>query len=210
MMMRKNILKGALVVAFCCVFAGFAKADNIHLCATQNAGSPTTDPCNSNNAMAFSGTTAYVYGNPTGLDTLYLAILQPASGDTGTFNSMNNLWTALSEAPNQNYPNLSSTISQDFIASGITATSFNATDISFGLWATSGQAVAVPVEPAGTFIFAFTETPNGKLGLVSPYSSSLGTTTQTTPPPPVPEPMSLLLFGSGFAVMLAKKALRKS
>jgi hypothetical protein len=30
------------------------------------------------------------------------------------------------------------------------------------------------------------------------------------PPPPVPEPMSLLLFGSGFAMFLAKKGLRKA
>jgi hypothetical protein len=36
-----------------------------------------------------------------------------------------------------------------------------------------------------------------------------GTPTPPPPPPPVPEPMSLLLFGSGFAVMLAKKGLRR-
>jgi hypothetical protein len=30
------------------------------------------------------------------------------------------------------------------------------------------------------------------------------------PPPPVPEPMSLLLFGSGVAMFLAKKGLRKT
>jgi hypothetical protein len=205
-MNRVNSLRVTLLIALCCVFSGFANADNIHLCATLAA----SNPCNANNAMPFSGTTAYVYGNPTGNDSLFLAILQPAAGNSGNFNTTTNLWSALGESPNQNYPNLSSTISQDFIASGITATSFNATDISFGLWTTSGQSVAVPVEPNGTFIFAFTETPNGNLGLVSPFSSSLGTVGQTTPPPPVPEPMSLLLFGSGFAVMLAKKGLRKS
>jgi hypothetical protein len=201
--MKKHILAVGLMVAFCFGFTGAAKADNIHLCNVSTGCSYSsvivTNPSNPN---------IYISGNPTG-DPLFLAILDPILNTSGTWHS-GKLWTVLGETGGSVYPNLSSAISQESGAGlGINPLSFNVSDIALGNW-TSDGAIAMPTgQPTGALIMAFTET-GGNLGLVTPWSSSLALGAPPLPPPPVPEPMSLLLFGSGVAMFLAKKGLRKA
>jgi PEP-CTERM motif len=133
---------------------------------------------------------------------LFLAILNPVSDNSGNWHS-GTLWSALGVVGGSTFPNLSSAISQDFGATGVTAASFNVSDVNIGTWTMNPQTVTLPTgEPAGTLILAFTELPNGNLGLVTPWSSSLGTTGGTTP---TPEPSSVILLGVGLIGLVALK-----
>jgi hypothetical protein len=194
--MKRNILTGALMLALCSVFSGAVKADNIHLCDVSTG-------CSATSVIPISGssTTAFLSGNPTG-DSLFLAILNPVSDNSGNWHS-GTLWSALGVVGGSTFPNLSSAISQDFGATGVTAASFNVSDVNIGTWTMNPQTVTLPTgEPAGTLILAFTELPNGNLGLVTPWSSSLGTTGGTTP---TPEPSSVILLGVGLIGLVALK-----
>lgn len=55
----------------------------------------------------------------------------------------------------------------------------------------------------------YVDSSDNKVGGLVSEDITLQPGTPPPPPPPVPEPVSLLLFGSGFAVMLAKKGLSK-
>jgi hypothetical protein len=184
--MKKFLISVAVLTAFCFIFAGGAKADNIHLCDTNAI-------CNSANVIPITSTTAFVNGSSSAGDSLWIAVLLPVADNSGNFKSGTNLWTALSESPNQVFPNLASAISQEQIGTGFLAGSFNASDISEGAWSGSSQ-ITLPGEPVGTIFIAFSEDASGNLSLVSPWSSSLVN---------VPEPSSLMLLAVGLLGVVA-------
>jgi len=194
----KNMLRsGALLVAICFVFALAAKADDIHLCA---AGSD----CSTGSVIAISSgtTSATLSGGNPGLigQHLFLAVLTPLTDTSGNWNdNKTTLWSLLAPpvdcGKNCTYPNLNSAISQESgSGTGISALSFNVTDISEGTWLFSGEYLSLPSEPMGTIFMAFTEDANGHLTSVTPWSSSLIVT---------PEPSSLFMVGgAGLAGLL--------
>ena len=188
--MKYMVRSGIVLVALCFAFSLQAKADNIHLCDVSTG-------CNAGSVIPIGTTTAYVTGNPTGQE-LFLAILTPVAGTSGGWNS-GTLWSALNPPINCNkctYPTLSSAISQELTGAGIVAASFNVSDADLGVaWTVNGQQITLPNEPVGTMFMAFTETSGGELNLVTPWSSSLATTT-------TPEPSSLLLLGIGLLGVL--------
>ncbi len=186
------------VVAFALMFgfAGVAAADDIHLCDTNAV-------CNNGALTATTSTTLYATGKSSLGDELFLAILVPQTDGSGNFNSTTNLWTALSEAPNQVYPTLASAISELQGATGFTAVSFSASDIDEGAW-TGSATLTLPALAPNTIVMAFIEDGSGNLVAVTPWSSSFATTTTTTP-----EPSTLLLLGVGLCT-LAWFAARRS
>lgn len=192
-MVRKTLVVLALAaLAFC--FGAPAKADNIHLCDINQYTS-----CNAGNAIPVFGNLpqqAWVFGTASSTETLFMAVLTPNAGAGGNFNSGTNLWSVLGISPTQVFPNFASTVSQEQLATGITAGSFNASYFSVGAWTGSvnaGQAVTLPGNlPIGTIFIAFLEDANGNLIAVSPWSSSLIF---------VPEPSSLMLVGMGLLAL---------
>jgi hypothetical protein len=199
----KNILRSAaLLVAICFAFVLAAKADDIHLCAIGS-------DCGTGSVITISSgtTSATVSGGNPGLigRQLFLAILTPLTDNSGNWNdNKTTLWSLLAPpvdcGNNCTYPNLNSAISQESGAgTGISALSFNVSDISEGAWLFSGEYIPLPSEPLGTIFMAFTEDANGNLTSVTPWSSSLIVT---------PEPSSLFLVGgaglAGLLVMLMK------
>lgn len=194
-MIRKISIVLALGILALC-YSSPAKADNIHLCDINQF---TT--CNAGNAIPiFLGTTqAWAFGTANSSETLFIAVLTPVSNGSGNFNTTTNLWTALGITPNQMFPNLSSTQSQESLATGISAGSFNATAFSVGAWtgtATVGQSVTLPGGTSvGTIYIAFLVDSSGNLVAVSPWSSALITVTN------VPEPSSTMLLGVGLLAL---------
>jgi len=210
--MKRNIITGALTLALCCVFSGTVKADNIHLCDVSTG-------CTSSSVILISGSTtsAYVSGNPTD-DALFLAILNPVTDLSGNWNNnKTTLWSVLGVSGGTVFPNLNSAISQESGATGISAMSFNVSDLNIGTWTSSPQKVTLPgSEPTGTIFMAFTEDSNGSLELVTPWSSSLITTssgggggtgggTGGGGGTSVPEPSVALLLGVGLIGVVALK-----
>ncbi|HEY8715851.1 MAG TPA: PEP-CTERM sorting domain-containing protein [Candidatus Acidoferrum sp.] len=195
--MKSSILGGVLALALSFAFAGAAKADNIHLCDVSTG-------CSASSVIPISGsaTTAFLSGNPTG-DSLFLAILQPVADLTGNWNDNGTtLWSVLGVGNGSVFPNLASAISQESGATGIAALSFNVSDLAIGTWTDNPQTVTLPGgQPAGTIFMAFTEDADGNLALVTPWSSSLVTTTTTS----TPEPGSFMLLGAGLIGLLALK-----
>lgn len=192
-MVRKTLVVLALAALTFC-FSAPAMADNIHLCDINQYTS-----CNAGNAIPVFGNLpqqAWVFGTASSTETLFMAVLTPNAGAGGNFNSGTNLWSVLGVSPTQVFPNFASTVSQEQLATGITAGSFNASYFSVGAWTgsvTSGQAVTLPGNlPIGTIFIAFLEDANGNLIAVSPWSSSLIF---------VPEPSSLMLVGMGLLAL---------
>jgi hypothetical protein len=185
------------MLALCSVFSSAVKADNIHLCDVSTG-------CSAGSVIPISGstTTAFLSGNPTN-DSLFLAILSPMADLTGNWNSDGTtLWSVLGVTGGSVFPNLNSAISQESGATGIAAMSFNVSDLNIGTWTTNPQTVTLPGgEPAGTIFMAFTENSDGSLALVTPWSSSLATTT----PVATPEPSSIMLLSAGLFGLLALK-----
>jgi hypothetical protein len=180
------------MVALCCTTP--ALADNIHLCDITQFTS-----CNAGNAIPVFGSlpqTAWVFGTQASGDTLHIAVLTPQSGaTTGNFQSGTNLWALLGVSPTQVFPNFSSTVSQEQLATGITAGSFSATSFTVGTWTGSvnvGQSVTLPNGPVGTIFIAYLTDSNGNLIAVSPWSSALIF---------VPEPSTIMLVGAGLLAL---------
>ncbi len=190
-MTRKVLVVLALAMVALC-YGAPAKADNIHLCDINQFTS-----CNAGNAIQIGvGTTqAWSFGTPNSSETLWIAMLTPNAGTGGNFAAGGNLWAALGVSPTQVFPNFASTVSQEQLATGFTAGSFNATSFQVGAWTGTvniGQSTILPGgAPAGTIFIAFLLDSSGNLVAVSPWSSSLITTTN------VPEPSSLMLLGAG-------------
>lgn len=198
--MRRILMVLAVgVIAIC--YSAPAEADNIHLCDINQFTS-----CNAGNAIQIgSGTTqTWVFGNGVSGDKLFIAELTPLSGTSGNFASGGNLWSTLGVSPTQVFPNFSSTVSQEQLATGMTPGSFNATSFLVGNWTgsvTSGQSVTLPTgTPIGTIFIAYLEDSQGNLIAVSPWSSSLIN---------IPEPSSITLLGIGL-LGLAAVAIRRS
>jgi hypothetical protein len=190
-MIRKIFLVLALAVVALC-YGAPANADNIHLC---DVNQYTT--CNAGSVIPVSGLPGptWVFGKTASNETLYIAVLTPQSGTGGNFNSGSNLWQVLLGTAFQNFPNFSSTASQELGATGIVAGSFNATSFQVGAWTgsvTAGQLATLPGSPVGTIFIAYLLDSHGNLVAVSPWSSSLIN---------VPEPSSLMLLGTGLLAL---------
>lgn len=197
-MIRRALVSLALAgLASCCSVS--ALADNIHLCDITS-----TTSCNAGSVIPIHGNLpqqTWVFGTaaPIGqTETLWIAVLTPQSTGSGTFNgpvaTSSNLWAALGVGPTQNFPNFSSTASQEFGATGITAASFGATSFEVGAWTGSvnvGQPIMLPNEPVGTIFMAYVLS-NGNLIEVSPWSSSMVF---------VPEPSNIMLLGVGLLAL---------
>ena len=187
------IRKVLVILAFAAIavcYSAPARADNIHLCDISQFTS-----CNAGNAIPVYGSLpaqAWVFGTSNTSDTLHIAVLTPNAGAGGNFNSNTNLWSVLGVSPAQVFPNFSSTVSQEQLATGFTAGSFNATSFAVGTWTGSvnvGLSVTLPGNlPVGTIFIAYLVDSSGNLVAVSPWSSSLIF---------VPEPSSLTLLGAG-------------
>ena len=194
-MVRKILVVLALAIVALC-YSAPAMADNIHLCDISQF---TT--CNAGNAIQVqSGTTqAWVFGTANSSETLYIAVLTPNAGAGGNFASGSNLCAVLGISPTQVFPNFSSTVSQEQLATGMTPGSFNASYFAVGAWTGSvslGQSVALPGGvPVGTIFIAFLTDSSGHLVAVSPWSSALITVANT------PEPSSLMLLGTGLLAL---------
>ncbi len=106
--MKRKLIGSVVMVALCFIFGGVAKADNLHLCDVNTV-------CNSGSVISVFGTPATVFVNGTSYTggTLYLLVMTPASGNSGNWNSSNNLWNVLGVNPSQTYPTLASAISQE-------------------------------------------------------------------------------------------------
>lgn len=190
--MIRRVLAGIALGVFSMCLTSVAKADNIHLC---DINQYTT--CNAGSVIPTSTTAAFVFGTSYTGDTLSIAILNPLAGTSGNFNSGTNLWTVLGVVPPQNFPNFSSTQSQEQGATGFLAGSFNASSMSYGAWTgtvTVGQSITLPVQPVGTIFMAYLTDSSGNLVAVSPWSSSL---INVSPPVSTPEPAGLVLLGAG-------------
>lgn len=191
----RRALTALILMAIVALFSSSpAFADNLHLCDVNQF---TT--CNSGSAIPVTSSQAWAFGTQHTGDTLYLAVMNPVAGGSGNFNSGTNLWAALNVLPNQVFPNLASTISQEQGATGIVAGSFNASSFLVGAWTGTvnvGQSVILPSGPVGTIYMAYLLDSSGNLIAVTPWSSALinvGTS--------VAEPSSLALLGMGLLAM---------
>src|SRR5215467_7858279 len=130
-MVRRILVVLVLLTAACC-YSAPAWADNIHLCDISQFTS-----CNAGIAIPVFGNLpqqAWVFGKAGAGETLHIAVLTPLSGTGGNFASGGNLWSTLGVSPTQVFPNFASTVSQEQLATGITAGSFNATSFTVGAW----------------------------------------------------------------------------
>lgn len=192
-MVRKILVVLALAIVALC-YSAPAMADNIHLCDINQL---TT--CNAGSAIPIFGNMpapSWAFGTANSNETLNIAVLTPNMGTGGNFNSGTNLWSVLGISPTQVFPNFASTVSQEQLATGITAGSFNASYFAVGGWTgsvTLGQSITLPAGvPIGTIFIAFLTDSSGNLVAVSPWSSSLIF---------VPEPSSVMLLGTGLLVL---------
>ena len=184
--MKKVLLNVVFLALACFLFSGVAKADDIHLCNVSSG-------CNAASLQSFSGTTAFVTGNPTG-DSLFLVALTPQAGTGGAFNASTDLWTAAGlSGPNQ--PNFAALVSADAGFAGFTPGSFNFSITSLGTWTVNGQQITIPGGPIGTVFLVFTKDAQGHVALLSPFSSDLALVG-------APEPSSVMLFGAGLLGLL--------
>jgi PEP-CTERM motif len=182
--MKKFLLNVAILGVACFLLAGTAKADDIHLCNVSTG-------CSASSLQPFSGTQAFVTGNPTG-DAMFLLALIPnhtASGVT----SAAGLWSALGLSGGTQ-PNFSALFGQDAPFAGFTPTGFTFVVTSLGAWTGSGP-FTIPSEPVGTVFMVYTTDGNGNVLLTSPFSSDLVITA-------APEPSSVGLLAVGLLGLL--------
>lgn len=184
------------VLALC--FSRPAMADDVHLCNV-----PTG--CNAGSVIALGGsTTGYVTGHFSAGESLWIAVMDPTSGSPN-FTSGNLFDSGGLNEPftgQYNYDHsISSSISQEFGASGISTTGFGVTDFqvctfnlltcNFGV--NTPLAISLPSgSPTGTMYVAFIEDSNGNIVADTPWSSSLI----------VPEPSSLTMLGAGLFALV--------
>jgi len=197
-MLRKTLLVLALALVALC-YSAPAKADNLHLCDINQFTS-----CNAGSVISISSsqTQNWGFGTSASNETLYIAVLTPQSGTGGNFNANTNLWQVLLGTAFQNFPNFSSTASQELGATGITAGSFQATSFQVGAWTGTvnvGQSIVIPSQymTTGTIFVAYLLDSSGNLVAVSPWSSSLIVGGGTS----APEPSSIMLLGAGLLAL---------
>jgi hypothetical protein len=171
------------MMALCFLFGGVARADNLHLCDINTV-------CNSGSVISIQSSTTTVFANGSSYGagaTLFLLVLNPVSDTSGNWNG-GNLWNVVLGSSPQNYPTLSSAISQEQIGTGMVVGSFNVSSISQGSWNGSTTVTLPGGQPIGTIYMAYVLDASGNLVAVTPWSSSLVN---------VPEPSSFVLLGAG-------------
>ncbi len=78
--MKRRLISAAVMLTLCFIYAGVAKADNLHLCDINAV-------CNSGNVITISSSATVAFANGTSYagGTLYLLVLTPAAGTTGAW-----------------------------------------------------------------------------------------------------------------------------